>query len=149
MRRAIVTGGRGFIGRHLVADLRRRGVQVTTIGSSLSQDRQHFALGHGAWNAAQLARILAAEQPDAIFHLAGTAVGTPADLDRVNIGLAMSLMQALGRTGQRPLLVVAGSASEYGAAIALIVLGVYVLLRGFVRSGGGDANRYRGQDETR
>lgn len=38
---------------------------------------------------------------------------------------------------------------EYGAAIALIVLGVYILLRGFVRSGGGGANRYRGQDETR
>ena len=34
---------------------------------------------------------------------------------------------------------------DYGAAILLIVLGVYVLVRGFVRSG----NRYRGQDETR
>jgi hypothetical protein len=34
---------------------------------------------------------------------------------------------------------------DYGAAIALIVLGVYVLLRGFVRGG----NRYRGQDEAR
>ncbi len=32
---------------------------------------------------------------------------------------------------------------DYGAAIVLIALGVYVLLRGLVRSG------YRGQDETR
>jgi hypothetical protein len=33
---------------------------------------------------------------------------------------------------------------DYGAAILLILLGVYVLIRGFVRGGG-----YRGQDETR
>ena len=34
---------------------------------------------------------------------------------------------------------------DYGAAVILILLGVYVLIRGFVRSG----NRYRGPDETR
>ena len=34
---------------------------------------------------------------------------------------------------------------DYGAAIILILLGVYVLIRGFARSGSG----YRGQDETR
>lgn len=39
---------------------------------------------------------------------------------------------------------------EYGAAILLILLGVYVLIRGFVRSGSGSGGRnYRGQDETR
>jgi hypothetical protein len=34
---------------------------------------------------------------------------------------------------------------DYGAAIVLILLGVYVLIRGFVRGG----SSYRGQDETR
>jgi hypothetical protein len=34
---------------------------------------------------------------------------------------------------------------DYGMAIILILLGVYVLIRGFVRTGSG----YRGQDETR
>ncbi|HSL43792.1 MAG TPA: hypothetical protein VK897_10195 [Anaerolineales bacterium] len=34
---------------------------------------------------------------------------------------------------------------DYGAAIILILLGVYVLIRGFVRGG----SRYRGQDEPR
>jgi GDP-4-dehydro-6-deoxy-D-mannose reductase len=103
--------------KHTCVHRYRSSEPPATIGSSPSQDRQHFALGHGAWNAAQLARILAAERPDAIFHLAGTAAGTPADLERVNIGLALSLMQALGKTGQRPVLVMAGSASEYGAAV--------------------------------
>ena len=36
---------------------------------------------------------------------------------------------------------------DYGPAIILILLGVYVLIRGFARSGGGTG--YRGQDETR
>lgn len=35
---------------------------------------------------------------------------------------------------------------DYGAAVILILLGVYVLIRGFVRDGG---TAYRGQDETR
>ena len=34
---------------------------------------------------------------------------------------------------------------DYGAAVILILLGVYVLIRGLLRSGSG----YRGQDETR
>lgn len=38
---------------------------------------------------------------------------------------------------------------EYGAAIILILLGVYVLVRGFARSGSGSGTGYRGQDETR
>jgi GDP-4-dehydro-6-deoxy-D-mannose reductase len=117
MRRAVVTGGTGFIGRHLVADLRRRGLHVTTIGRRPVQDRHHVALGSGAWNTAQLARILDDSEPEAIFHLAGGAMGTQAELEHLNLGLATSLMQAVRETGQRPVLVFAGSATEYGAAI--------------------------------
>ena len=36
---------------------------------------------------------------------------------------------------------------DYGAAVALILLGLYVLIRGFVRGGSGSG--YRGRDETR
>jgi hypothetical protein len=38
---------------------------------------------------------------------------------------------------------------DYGVAVVLILLGVYILVRGFVRSGGRSINRYRGPDETR
>lgn len=38
---------------------------------------------------------------------------------------------------------------DYGPAILLILLGVYVLIRGFVRSGNSGGTRYRGQDEAR
>jgi hypothetical protein len=36
---------------------------------------------------------------------------------------------------------------DYGVAVVLILLGVYILIRGFVR--GGSGSRYRGPDETR
>jgi hypothetical protein len=38
---------------------------------------------------------------------------------------------------------------DYGVAILLILLGVFVLVRGFVRGGSGRSSGYRGQDETR
>jgi hypothetical protein len=38
---------------------------------------------------------------------------------------------------------------DYGAAILLILLGLYVLIRGFTRSGSGTNRGYGGQDETR
>jgi hypothetical protein len=39
---------------------------------------------------------------------------------------------------------------DYGAAIILILLGLYILIRGFTRSGNsGRGTGYRGQDETR
>jgi GDP-4-dehydro-6-deoxy-D-mannose reductase len=117
MRRAIVTGGRGFIGRHLVAGLRRRGLCVTTIGRRPSRDPRHIALGDGAWSVPQLARILEDTEPEAVFHLAGSATGGEAELERLNVGLAVTLTQALRETGLRPVLVIAGSATEYGASI--------------------------------
>lgn len=117
MRRAIVTGGKGFIGRYLVAGLRRRGLRVTTIGRTPLEDPCHVALGGEMWNVPQLARILRDHEPEAIFHLAGSATGGQAELEQLNVGLAASLMQALRETGQRPVLIIAGSATEYGAAI--------------------------------
>ncbi|HEY3473981.1 MAG TPA: hypothetical protein VGK56_05180, partial [Anaerolineales bacterium] len=40
---------------------------------------------------------------------------------------------------------------DYGVAVILILLGIYILLRGFTRSGRGSSHNsaYRGQDETR
>lgn len=118
MRRAIVTGGGGFIGRHLVRVLRRRGVHVTTLGSKPSADAHHVALGDGLWAVQRLAHTIETHEPDAIFHLAGTASGDAAEMEQVNVGLAAALIQALRETSSRPLLAVAGSATEYGTALA-------------------------------
>jgi GDP-4-dehydro-6-deoxy-D-mannose reductase len=117
MRSAIVTGGQGFIGRCLVKALRGRGVDVRTIGRSPSADATHIVLEEGSWDSPALDRVLEEAAPDCIFHLAGRARGTPAELSQANLGLMQGLLRALRRTNLQPRLVVAGSAAEYGAAI--------------------------------
>ncbi|MBR1123213.1 NAD-dependent epimerase/dehydratase family protein [Bradyrhizobium lablabi] len=117
MRSAVVTGGRGFIGRHLVDALRQRGVAVTTIGRRPSADVTHAVLDEASWDSLALDWILEDAEPDCIFHLAGQARGTPAELAHINGDLVRALFRALKRTGLRPRLIIAGSAAEYGSAI--------------------------------
>jgi len=117
MHRVIVTGGRGFIGRHLLHALQTRGMEVTTLGRKPLRDTKHIVVDGSSWTMANMARILEAQQPAALFHFAGTTVGTQDELEQANVGLTEVLLQALRQTGLRPLLIIAGSAAEYGAGI--------------------------------
>lgn len=117
MHRALVTGASGFIGRHLVRTLGRRGIEVYTIGRQLRLDGRHIVLGGDDWNAGTLAGILRTVDPDCVFHLAGTAVGPGEELTRINLGMTEALLDGLASVHSRPVLVIAGSAAEYGSAI--------------------------------
>jgi len=115
MRSAIVTGGRGFVGRYLVSRLRASGVSVTTIGRRQSAEATHIVLEQ--WDSGEFARILEDIAPDCIFHLVGAARGTPEELEHINVSLTRRLLQAVKSSDLRPVVVVAGSAAEYGSAI--------------------------------
>jgi GDP-4-dehydro-6-deoxy-D-mannose reductase len=117
MRSALVTGGQGFIGRNLVKALRERGVDVRTLGRRQSTDTTHIVMDEASWDSFAFSRILEELAPDCIFHLAGKARGTPAELNQANLGLMQGLLRALRRTPLQPRLVLAGSAAEYGSAI--------------------------------
>ncbi len=117
MRSAIVTGGQGFIGRHLVGALRERGVNVTTLGRTPAAGPMHVVLDEASWNTPALERVLGDRAPDCVFHLAGSTWGTAEELACANVGLTRALLRAVRRAGLSPTLIVAGSAAEYGSAI--------------------------------
>jgi GDP-4-dehydro-6-deoxy-D-mannose reductase len=116
MRRAIVTGAQGFIGRSLVKALRRNGVDVRTLGRQ-GPEPTHLVLEEESWQSPALQRIVDDIVPDCIFHLVGAARGTESELTRINVGLTQALLRVLRQTSLQPLLVIAGSAAEYGSAI--------------------------------
>ena len=116
-RRALVTGAGGFLGRHLVRELERHGTRVTGLVRHGRVGGPHVVMGDAPWEPRRLAGIIEDAQPDTVFHLAGGAVGTVAQLDAMNVGLARSVMEALGSTRAKPLLVCCGSAAEYGSGV--------------------------------
>ena len=68
--RIVVTGGTGFLGRHLMAALAARGhTRATAVGSA------HYDLTHEA----EVARMLEALRPEAIVHLAAVVGGIGAN----------------------------------------------------------------------
>jgi GDP-4-dehydro-6-deoxy-D-mannose reductase len=117
VRRVIVTGAEGFLGRHLVRDLRQNGADVTTLGRLPRSGAAYVAMGDAPWCPTRLAKVIEAAEPDAIFHLVGGAVGSRVELEQSNVGVAQAVIQALVFLQAHPLLVCCGSAAEYGAAI--------------------------------
>lgn len=107
--RALVTGARGFVGRHLCAHLTETGDHV--LGIDLPD-------GPDLLDPAALHRLLADERPDVVFHLGGWSdVGAswehPHDCFRVNAEGTMNLLEAC-RTTSRPRVLVVSSADVYG-----------------------------------
>lgn len=116
MRRAIVTGADGFLGRHLVRELRQAGVYVTALGRLPGNDASYVAMGDAPWPSNRLAQVMESAAPDVIFHLVGGLAGSTAELEQLNVGVAKSVMQSVTDIQARPLLVFCGSAAEYGSA---------------------------------
>lgn len=103
--RALVTGAAGFAGRHLVEHLVASGDQVTPVGHDDGPD----LLDAEGW-----ARLMAAEQPEVVFHLAGqTSVADswadPRHTLRVNTEGTLVVLLACRDSGVRRVLAVSSS----------------------------------------
>jgi GDP-4-dehydro-6-deoxy-D-mannose reductase len=118
MRRILISGAGGFIGRRLAAELRTRGSKVATIGRGVGDGTWHFMCGASPWSVEHWEDAISSVEPEIIFHLAGAREGSPKELENVNVGLARGLIAAVEKMGVFPTLVFAGSAAEYGAAAA-------------------------------
>ncbi len=109
--RAVVTGGLGFVGRHLVAHLRAAGDDVTTLDH---HGEPSIDILDGPGVAAAIARC----QPDAVYHLAGLAdVGAswadPVGFFRANAEGTLHVLRACEEASVHRVLAVA-SADVYG-----------------------------------
>lgn len=121
--RALVTGGNGFVGRHLCAELRERGIEPVVAGRTADGDGVDVPLDLA--DADNVRGVVELCRADVIFHLAGQAfvpAATAAPLqtyDTNAIGTAR-LIEALRELpeGARPRLLFASSGEVYGARSA-------------------------------
>jgi len=133
--RSLVTGADGFVGEHLLAHLLERESEVSASAVRLPPNRTVLSPSQMAavdWKAANvedhgaLFRVLAAVQPDRIYHLAGFASGALARGQveralRVNAGGTVNLCEAVLSVREEfpsfdPRILVMGSGDAYGDA---------------------------------
>ncbi|MCZ2127902.1 MAG: GDP-mannose 4,6-dehydratase [Anaerolineales bacterium] len=113
MKRALITGISGFVGRHLRAELTREGWDV--FGFDVRAADERTFVGDLADRAA-LTRVAADCQPDAVFHLAGVIKSpNPQAYYESNLFGTLNLFDALTQLEKRPKVVVASSSAVYGA----------------------------------
>jgi len=113
--KALITGSLGFVGNYLRAELEQNGYEV--IGLDIRPgDRTIQA---DLLDAAQISALIAAEKPDAVFHLAGQAdVGKswkiPQDTMQINVVASINLMEAVRAFTPSVRMVLVGSSDQYG-----------------------------------
>ncbi len=113
----LITGGNGFIGRHLVRRLLHDGCQVTLLQRSPDQiDARTELLRIQSLDPSEIAAVLAGRRFDLVFHLAGYGV-SPDERNaemmfRINVDVPRALVEIASRWPPQAV-VMAGSGSEY------------------------------------
>jgi GDP-L-fucose synthase len=104
----VVTGGRGFLGRHVTEELERHGAEAIALGTADYDLRRRAEAG----------RMLADTSPDAVVHLAAVVGGIGANRSEPgrffyeNALMGIELLEAC-RVGNVPKVVVSGTACAY------------------------------------
>lgn len=118
-QRILVTGGLGFVGRHLVARLAQRGAEVITASRSRAHSSAIRHEGLDLRDAASCDRVVAAVQPHIIYHLAGTKsrsddISLLREAYETNVFGPANLFMSAARQPALKTIVVIGSSEEYG-----------------------------------
>ncbi len=122
-KKAIVTGGAGFIGSHVCDALIERGFEVAVIDNLSSGKLQNLAPGATFYQAdirdKSIAEIFAKEQPQYLFHLAAQmdvrrSVADPAYDADVNIGGTINLIEAGRAVGLKKTIYASTGGAVYG-----------------------------------
>jgi UDP-glucose 4-epimerase len=127
---AIVTGGAGFIGSHVVEALLERGERVVVIDDLSTGRRENVAaaLETGAVlheidirDAEAVSDVVSREGPDAVFHLAAQidvrlAVRDPGFDSAINVGGTINVLEAARQAGVRRFVNSSTGGALYGEA---------------------------------
>ncbi|HCA02862.1 MAG TPA: epimerase [Halomonas campaniensis] len=116
MQTCLVTGGSGFTGRYLIAELKRQGRRVVALASQPCGADEHHAIDLN--DAAALAALVNSVAPQQVYHLAALSfVGHPTPLDfyHVNVLGTENLLKAVSVLPDPPRVLLASSANVYGA----------------------------------
>lgn len=130
--KALVTGGAGFIGSHIVDALLERGDEVVVVDdlSTGTEANLSEATAKGAVlevadirDAPAIDRIFASHQPEVVFHLAAQAdvrrsIDDPAFDATVNVVGTITILEAARRHGARRLVNTSTGGAIYGTDVA-------------------------------
>jgi GDP-4-dehydro-6-deoxy-D-mannose reductase len=108
--RVLVTGGDGFVGRHLTAYLAGAGHATFSYSHGQGFDVRDYEA---------VRQAVVACEPDRIFHLAavawpGESIRDPGRVLDINIGGTYNVLEAVRRTGSEARLLITGTSEEYG-----------------------------------
>lgn len=117
MKRALITGIKGFTGEYVAAELKQHGWEVWGIGTQVeSKDARYRTVD--LTDSAAVRDIVAELQPDVVVHLAAIAFVGHGDADAfytVNVIGTRNLLSALSASNKRPeCVLLASSANVYG-----------------------------------
>lgn len=119
--RFLITGGRGFIGREVVSQLRRQGFEAVTSGRARSDtdtpqpiSNEHVYINRPE-DPNEVQSLLLNVRPDFIIHLAGSvSESSLAELYQANAVFAANILEGMTKMTLPPPIVLVGSAAEYG-----------------------------------
>src|SRR5680860_1115735 len=123
--RTLVTGGAGFIGSNLVDALLARGDAVSVVDDLSTGRRSNLDRARAARaeldirEAAALAELVAAAQPEVVFHLAAQidvrkSLADPAFDASINVGGTANLLEAARASGSPRIVFVSTGGAIYG-----------------------------------
>jgi GDP-4-dehydro-6-deoxy-D-mannose reductase len=120
--RVLVTGAAGFVGSHLLDVLAEEGAETYGMvlpGTGLAPRARAIEIVADMNDRAAAERAVGEAGPDAIVHLAGQpsvhqSWANPAATLQTNVLGIVNLLDAARRQGLRPVVLVIGSAEEYG-----------------------------------
>lgn len=115
MKKALITGSRGFVGGYLRAELEANGYEVVGIDVFAGDKTIQADL----MNCEQMKNVVEQVQPDSVFHLAGQANVArswqiPQQTIEINVVGAINLLEAVKAFKPDTRVVLVGSSDQYG-----------------------------------